>query len=740
MNTYNHIIGNQYNFGDVHDSNINIMDAQKDNIHLSVPYPENLIERRDMLEKIGKNFETHDRVVLKGIGGSGKTSLAYLYAKEEKFDNVAWVTINSGNILTDFLSEMGKRLLKNNDAYSSYSRNSDDMKLMQIKELLSTAQGNNLIVFDINTNSETIKEEIENNIHNYIPNGNWKTLILTRTNPEFDVFFVSIEVNEMKKDDAKKLFKKNWKRSLIIEDSKLDIIIEELYFHPLLIEQTAIAFSKGHEKNEEDIINKIKNKKLKNEYTEKILRGLVSIGKVEQKYYTYLINLCNINDLKLTDEDINFIASFVIWPNEPIDYDVINTLITKNVDDILDRLVVKGVISHNYEDQYSMHSLITDVLREQINVDKNDYTEYLRNVENIMNDESARYELHKYSKYIASSFFHYMVCNDNELLCSFINGLVNIEDEVASEILDSKYMNCLDTYTMCLNSFQLAKLYNALGRLYDFMGKELDAKQFLDKAFEALKRTDDCSDKCTLYVNILINYAIIEYKTDGKIAKNKIEEALKLVPDMDLLADLLNNYAMIVEDSGNIEYAIYLYEQAIKIREKKQNSIPSEYNLNCIAGYKINFACLLKMKSIEKNTNPKIIDGYGNKCDITHSKEIIQTKKIFNEALNILKSLPENPKNLNQQANILGNLADIEMELGHKKDSNKLIEKALTIKSDAFTQANNYCFYAKLRSINGELKEAKYYLEEALHLLDNTTGNRNIQLLKGKIEKALSSL
>jgi tetratricopeptide (TPR) repeat protein len=250
------------------------------------------------------------------------------------------------------------------------------------------------------------------------------------------------------------------------------------------------------------------------------------------------------------------------------------------------------------------------------------------------------------------------------------------------------------------------------------MGKELDAKQFLDKAFEALERTDDCSDKCTLHVNILINYAIIEYKADGKIAKNKIEEALKIGTDMDLLADSLNNYAMLVEDSGNIKYAISLYDQAIKIREKIQNSIPSEYNLNCIAGYKINFACLKKMKL----------------------KQFIQAKKIFKEALNILKSLPENPKNLNQQANILGNLADIEMEFGHKKETNKLIEKALKIKSDAFTQANNYCFYANLHRVNGELKEAKYYFEKALHLLNNTIGNRNIQLLKGEIEKALSSL
>ena len=347
--------------------------ASASTIIKNITIPENLVTRRDMLDKLDHEFKSHKCVVVSGIGGSGKTSLAYLYAKEQNFNNIAWVIVN-GKIEDVFVDRIARLLFKKED-YEGFSRISDTtQKLDFIKSELSKIEGNNLLVFDINTNNEEIKQEIETRINNYLPSGSWKTLVLTRTVAENPSRFSTIKMDKMAEDDAQKLFVNNWKRTKIVfSQDQLAEITKELYYHPLLIEQTAIVFSKGHEKSAEEIISKIKdNSKVNNPRTMKILSGLAIEDKEQQDIYTYLINLCNIKNL--SPDELKFLAVYVTWPEEPIAYEVISTL-SPNTYEQLGSLVKKGILSMDDTKHVSIDSLVADVIREQINIKDFDYVQ-----------------------------------------------------------------------------------------------------------------------------------------------------------------------------------------------------------------------------------------------------------------------------------------------------------------------------------------------------------------------------
>ena len=180
--------------------NIEINLSAKKDIKFNINIPKNLVARDEMIANIQKEYD-HDNnyVVVSGMGGYGKTSLAYLYAKEKKFDNTAWVTVN-GKIIDDFLKTMAALLFEDADYNNFVHYDTQEAKLNNRTRILSGIKGNNLLVFDINTNTEEIKQEIEDELHNYIPTSkNWKTLVLTRVLAKNKDWFATIPIGEMTK-------------------------------------------------------------------------------------------------------------------------------------------------------------------------------------------------------------------------------------------------------------------------------------------------------------------------------------------------------------------------------------------------------------------------------------------------------------------------------------------------------------------------------------------------------------
>ncbi|MBO7461902.1 MAG: tetratricopeptide repeat protein [Bacteroidales bacterium] len=673
----------------------------------NISYPENLIPRRDMLDKLHNEFKSHKCVVVSGIGGSGKTSLAYLYAKEQKFNNIAWVIVN-GKIEDDFVDKIAGLLLTEKDDYERFSRISDaTQKLDFIKSELSKIEGNNLLVFDINTNTEEIKQEIETKINNYLPSGCWKTLVLTRTVAENPKRFSTIKMDRMAEGDAQKLFEENWTRSKIVfSQDQLAEITKELYYHPLLIEQTAIVFSKGYEKSSDEIISKIKeNSKVNNPRSKKILSGLAIEDKEQQDIYTYLINLCNIENL--SDEEIKFLAVYVTWPEEPIDYEVISTLLP-DTDETLDSLIEKGILSRNDAEQFSIHSLMADVIREQITISEFDYTEYLDNIDKILHDDIKSVTLHKYSKCIASSFINYGICGRIVLFANFLNQLRVNNDVIRYQLPMPELYHLANEFEKDAEPYDLVHLYNSIARVEEFKNNLDDAKKHYEKALEVIESTEE--NEGTLWAKgaLLQNLAMLEVNLDNTdSAKKHYEESLEIkrkLPEkpvyLNSLANTLGNLAGLEENLGETDSAKKHFEEAIEIGRQ----LPETPNYLDLLSSAINNLAMLEKKlgdtdsakkhleeAVEVNRKqlklaetPQYLDGLAASL---HNLAMLENdlgdtdsaKKHYEEAVEIFRQLPETPKYLQKLATCLVRLAKVEAKLGDINSAKKHYEEGLEV-------------------------------------------------------------
>ena len=701
----------------------NKISKEMEHLIYNISYPEYLIPRRDMLAKLNYEFGSHNCVVISGIGGSGKTSLAYLYAKEQNFNNVAWVTVNG--IIEDVFVDKIAGLLFNKEEYESFTKINDKQKqLTIIKSELSKIQGKNLLVFDINTNNEEIKQEIETQIHNYQPANNWKTLVLTRVFAkdntrvfaEKPTYYATIKMDKMTEDDAQKLFIKNWTRTKIeFSQDQLDEITKELYYHPLLIEQTAIVFSKGHEKTSDEIITKIKeNSKINNPRTKKYLRGLAIEGKEQQDIYTYLINLCNIE--RLSADEVKFLAVYVTWPEEPISVEVIETLLPHS-EEISYSLIEKGILYYN-DYKFTIHRLMADVIREQISIKEFDYSKYLETIQKILDDDVRKVSLHKYTKYIASSFINYGICNNANLFTSFLYVLSNDKNDPSEQ----EFPNIENKLGKNAEPFQAARFYNAVARAEAFKNNLSDAKLHVEKALGIMEGVEENDETLQLKGALLQNLAILEKNfgdTDSAKKHNKesLETGRKLPKTpyyLENMATTLSNLAILEKDLGDTDSAKKHYEESLEIKRRLPETPQYLYSLATTLD---NFAIL------EENLG-----------------DTDSAKKYYEESLEITKKLPETPQYLDRLATTLHNLAMLEEKLGNTDSAKNHYEESLEILRqlpETPEYLNNLTYslagLAILEENRGNTNYALMHYEECLEISRRIGNEEAMKFFKGKL-------
>ena len=653
MSTTNNIEGNQHNFGDINGGILNFNFSAKRDINLSISIPKKLVARDEMINNIQKEYDGgYDCVVVNGIGGSGKTSLAYLYVKEQDFENVAWITIN-GKIIDDVLQKMALLLFEGADYNNFVHFDDKDAKLANINRILSSIEGKNLLVLDINTDDENIKQEIENEIHKYLPTSkNWKTLVLTRVLAQNIDWFASIPMETMSEEIAINLFNKNYQGDVVFTNEQLAEIVNKLYYHPLLIEHTAKIYTDEFGITAEEILNQINKNIVNNERTKKVLSGLAKIGKEKQDIdiYTYLINICNIE--KLSESEVKFLAVYVTWPEEPIDFDVINTLLP-NPNDTLKSLIKKGIIIRNKQ-FLSIHSLMADVLREQINIKEFDYTEYFDNIQKLLDDDMKKISLHRYSKYIVCSLFNYDICDNIILYRRILLQLLDNGDVILHNLPETKITTIVNKFTGNAEPYQVAHLYNAVARVEALKGNLSDAKSHYEKAFEIIEGFEENEEIMQLKVWLFNNIASLEFRlNDTDSAKKYLEKALEInrkLPKktqyLDNLASILGNIASLEEVLGDTDSAKKHLEESLKILRKLPETPQYLHSMANILNH---------LADLEESLG-----------------DTDSAKKHLEDSLKICRKLPETPQFLARLTDTIGRLVMLENKLGvNKNDSEK---------------------------------------------------------------------
>ena len=610
-------------------------------------YPvQNLIARDKEADNLFDKVITNRIFNLVGIGGSGKSSLAYLMMQkhESDFNEIANVVVNN-NIKNDFIEQINKTLklefVRNEDAFS---------------EIITYLQNNftsvhpNLLVLDINeTSDKTKNDEI---IHTIIKNkdiiNGWKILILSREKVDTRNRIDTHNLNDNEDVEfLKELFlQKAGERYNNFGD--FAELFKIVFYNPLLTEQLALYL---HNDPDPATIEDIKKILYGASFKEEDMQGL-SADRHDETIVSFLTNLIKYNDFN--DNEKNLLRHFVLWQAEYIGYEVIKNLLNgvfASDDDLkntLKSLSKRAILDTNNNQTlgYKLHGLLAESLREQIDVEKQDYSVYLNNISDLIKNQDF-------------NFIPYADCIGNSLCEYDIVKETNILGQIAFK------------YYKIWKTDYAFKLYNkCLLLLKDSPRKENRA----------------------IILNLLAclqSDQLFDYESAEKNYKKAISIGIDITRNstntlfLEILAEAYNNLANLQSDWLNeTKSANINYKKASSIKEKstKISNDNPEY-LNKLAGSYNNLA-ILQLRSLD---NSKSASQYFKKAIQIYKKITAMSDSI--ESLSDLASAYMNYANYESD-----NLQDYE-------SANKHYNMTIEIKEKIANQTNNIDYQLSLAQL-----------------------------------------
>lgn len=259
---------------------------------LIVPREDILIQRRDLQNKINDIF-AHDKnnipiAVLTGIGGSGKTILARLYARSQE-NRIIWEidSSSSTNMYKSYnkLALNLKNTLEDKDAIADIERTNDiDQKMKKLEVFISrklSKYNDWLFIYNNTSSFENISQYFP---HDYKKWGYGRIIITTRnSNIDQSDYIKSeniVEIGELSNEERNNLFEKKLGLNYTEYDKKYkDTLVKTIPPFPLDIAQAA---------------NLIKNTKLPfQEYIKKWQNEQKYLANWQESFSTNNSNYCD---------------------------------------------------------------------------------------------------------------------------------------------------------------------------------------------------------------------------------------------------------------------------------------------------------------------------------------------------------------------------------------------------------------------------------------------------------------
>ena len=572
--------------------------------------PEGLLQRDLEADNLYNGIKNNRFFKLVGVGGSGKTSLAYLMMQRHQsdFNEIAFVTINN-NIKEDFVEQLNKSLkLKFKDEEVRYQH-----IVSYLEDNFNSAQPN-LLVLDINNETSDGTKDFIKNINKNCPK-NWKVLTILRE--DIDVSKIMEEENLNKKQDIvflKDLFlKRAGERYKDFKD--FNKLFKTILYNPLLAEQLGFYLLNLPELKSLDAINKIlKADTFKN----RDMKGYAVLTNDNRStVLNFLTNLVSYNSFDQNEQKL--LRHFILWQADFIDYKVIKELL-KNVFDsdddladtlsnLSDRAILMTKLSEDGSYSYELHGMLADSLRIQVDYSNHDFSKYLDNIEEII----------EYGYY---DFMPFADCIGNSL---------------------------------CKNITKNYDLLNGMGTKFSHTWKFDYAKVLYDNAIKIVSKEVDNNPNCEKYkqslastYNNLANLQQVnldEYDSAKKNYQKAItirEQLPKNNPEyQNELARVYNNLANLQQINLNdYNSAIKNYQKAIEIRENLPTDNP-EYKNELARVY-----CMLSIL-LQKD----------------HFKDYGSAKDYYQKAIEIGELLPkDNPEYQNLLATSYSLFADFQKD------------------------------------------------------------------------------
>ena len=666
-----------------------------------------LIGRTDMLDKLHKMLtENKSAILMNGIGGIGKTTVAIAYCNtvkyQKEYQNIVWVT------LTQSLKESIINTFIDKDIDFKYNEKEDtDKNFNHLLNTLRNITGNNLLAID---NANIDKEIIENK--QALEDTNWKILLTTRCLLDYEY---TIKVDKLSEEDAVKVFLQYCK----VEDMEtLKKLLFHIDYHTLLTELLAKTLKRSPLLDINKLYEIIKSQdisapRIKKEIPIGAHAEYRQAAKKEEELYTYILGIFELKDMSEKENEylryFSILPSVEIYIEDLLYFFVITEEKEIPFENTLNSLVQKGWVQENNK-TYKMHHLIQAVIREKLKPDAENCKDIIISFCWLLKWEPkehpiSRKEIVPFAESIWLSVYNFK--NEQNILTNDLSNLVNNLAII---------FNALGNYDKALNYQEksisirekvlnqnhpdLATSYNDIALTYRLLGNYEKALEYYKKSISIGEKVlaPDHPDLATLYNNIALTYRdlgkyekALEYVKISIVIKEKVLESNH--PD---LATSYNNIAITYLDLGNYEKALEYQEKSVTIREKvldKNNpNLATSYN-NIAQTYQYlgvyqksleyNFKSLDIYKKVLDKNHPDIARSYNNiaitykylgnyeKSLEYHEKSIAIREKVLDA------NHPDLASSYNNIALTYRNLGNYDKALEYQEKSIAIYEKVL---------------------------------------------------------------
>ena len=645
--------------------------TQKEKV-FRTPIPDGLLPRDNEVDKLFDKISSNRIYNLIGVGGSGKSSLAYLMIKNYKdlFNEIAYVVVNTDikQNIADQLNRTLKFKLKK------------DLYLDVVSHLQENFKSElpNLLVLDINETAD--KDKIDNFITEILQDNlfldGWKFLILTRENVDTRK---RIPFHSLKDEDGFDFLKKLFldRAGERYEDfGDFETLFKVIFYNPLLAEQLGIYLSNEPQTATiDDIITILYG----TTFREEDMQGM-SAQRHDETIVSFLKKLIVYD--KLDKNEQTLLRHFVLWQSDYISYDVIADLLKGvfETDSVLKKvfktLTSRSIIETTVNDDkvlcYKLHGLLAFSLREQIDFDEEDWSAYLSNVERII-----RYSYYKFEPYV-DCIGNSLCWNDITLDCALLNVVAiklqsSMKFNYAFFLL---YKSCILLKNHLSSDKDNLELQNAFAAAYHnkanlqkyFKNFEL-SKRYFEKAITIREHLPVNNSKYQIdLASSFIDYATLlkDHLESFEQAESNYEKAIAILNKMPIenyecknaIAWAYNSLATLKDVHQNdSESAILYYKKAIAIEEQLPTEYRDKRNILAMSYYNlasIQQCTLLNYESAKNN----------------YEKSIVFFEKYANDT----------PEYQNNKASAYNNLAYLQAQCKNFESAISNYEKAITIR------------------------------------------------------------
>jgi tetratricopeptide (TPR) repeat protein len=735
----NVVEGSISNFGEVHIGDTYLPETKvlPKELTAKIPTftPENFIGRKTDLEDLRKRlFENKQVVIVNGMGGIGKSTLAHVYIAKywDEYKHIAYISQNSKDLAVDLIQTVW---LLDEFKINPQIKPHENCILL-LNELKKIPDQPNLLVID--NAEESLLQWLD-----YLPK--WHLLVTSREEiPQFNIK----KLDFLTEDEAVELFISHYKRGDLLLD-EIKGLVNEVDLHTLVIE---ILAKTAH--TQRATIDKLKNA-IKDD-----IEARIDIPHKSEKIGRITSYLCSIFSLSsLNEAEIWLLKQFACLPPEFHDYALLIKLIQPEKSEItnkeegifaqtLDNLYKSGwLLTDSSGNSYKMHRIISEVVK-RAGIAVSDVEVLINSVSDLLRGDEIRDN--PVDKFIwipfGESLLEIFSENEESALIGLENNLAmglrhlgNYQGakELLEKVVKSDENNFGFDHSSTVSSY--SNLAEVLRNLGDYQG----AKELLEKAVKSDENNFGFDHPSTAisYSNLA---AVLRDLGDYQSAKELSEKVVESDEnnfgiDHPSTARSYSNLATVLQDLGDYHGAKELLEKAVKSDE---NNFGFDHPLT--ASHYSNLATVLQdlgdyhgarelvEKAVKSDENNFGFDHPSTACCYSILATVLQDLGDYQGAKELLeKAVKSDENNFGidhpSTARSYSNLATVLQDLGDYQGAKELLEKA--VKSDeknfGFDHPSTVSRYSNLAMVLrnlGDYHGAKELLHKAVKSDENNFG------------------